>query len=320
MPILAASSFKAAIDAYILNLQVRRFSKQSIKGARLIVPRFFAHVATRGVKDVASITEEHVVSWAKLLKAAKTKKGALLTAQTQRSYLTTLVRFFRFMAKRGEILIDPTLDLDMPQVQKLPKLILSEAQAKKLCETPSPYTPVGKRDRAILETLYGTGLRLSECARLELGDIDLQRGAVFVTLGKGRKDRIVPLTEKAKVALDLYLREGRVALAKRSRGTALFLGSSGGRALPSSSIQRIVWLHATAACLPPITTHTLRHTYATHLVRGGASIRHVQKLLGHAALSSTAIYTRVFPKDLENALLKAHPRQAAYNRPRRKRP
>lgn len=207
----------------------------------------------------------------------------------------------------------------MPQVSKLPRVVLSRLQARRLIEAPSPFTPVGKRDRALLELLYGTGLRVSECARLELRDVDLGRGTLFVRQGKGKKDRIVPFAGQAAAALDLYLREGRPAFTRTARQQALFLSSSSGKAMGAGSIQLVVRAHARDAGLKvPVTPHVLRHTYATHLIQGGADVRHVQKLLGHACLESTTIYTRVFPKDLAKMVEKAHPRERPYNR-RRKR-
>jgi site-specific recombinase XerD len=310
--------FVAALSAFVDELRVRRFSASSKKRAHLVLPRFFAWLKEQGVHDVASVAEDHVVAWAKHLADAKTAKGEPLTANTRRSYLVCLQRFFRFLDRRGIVLTDPTLDLIMPKVQKLPRVVLSRSQAQRLMDAPSPYTPVGKRDRAILETLYGTGIRVSECAGLELRDVDLGKGTLFVRQGKGKKDRVVPFAGQAAAALDVYLREGRPAFTKSARQQALFLSSTSGRPLDVSTVEVIVHDHARAAGLTvPVTPHTLRHTYATHLIQGGASVRHVQKLLGHSSIESTAIYTRIFPKDLANVIDKAHPRERAYNRGRK---
>jgi site-specific recombinase XerD len=244
--------------------------------------------------------------------------GDPLSPHSRRSYLVLLQRFFRFLLRRGLILADPMLDVSMPRVSKLPSLVLSRSQARRLIESPSPFTPVGKRDRALLEVLYGAGLRVAECARLELRDVDLGKGTLFVRQGKGKKDRVVPFAGQAAQALDLYLREGRPALVRGAREQALFLSSSSGRPLPSETIQLVVREHARQAGLElKITPHVLRHTYATHLIQGGASVRHVQKLLGHASLQSTAIYTRVLPKDLAKVVEKAHPRERTRTRTRR---
>jgi site-specific recombinase XerD len=303
-------SFEALLAAYDDELRVRRYSAHSRKQARNVLPYFFAFLKERRVEDLRAVEEEHVVAWARHLESRKNRRGEPLAAHTRRSYLTVLQRFFRFLDRRGFILRDPMLDVTMPKVSKLPRVVLSRSQAARLVEAPSRYTPVGKRDRAILEVLYGTGIRVGECARLELRDVDLGKGTLFVRQGKGRKDRIVPFSGEAAAALDLYLREGRPALARSARQQALFLSSTNGKPLPSTTIQLAVRQAAQTAGLKlAVTPHSLRHTYATHLVQGGADIRHVQKLLGHSSLQSTAIYTRVFPSDLVKAVAKAHPRE-----------
>jgi integrase/recombinase XerD len=285
-----------------------------------VLPRFFTFLKERRVGDVRAVTEEHVVAWAKHLSAAQNRHGEPLSPHTRRSYLVLLQRFFRFLGRRSVILANPMLDVAMPKVEKLPRTVLSHSQAGRLIEAPSPFTPVGKRDRALLELLYGTGLRVGECARLELRDVDLGKSTLFVRQGKGKKDRVVPFAGQAAAALDLYLREGRPAFTRSARQQALFLSSTSGKAMASGSMQLVVREHARAAGLKvPVTPHVLRHTYATHLIQGGADVRHVQKLLGHACLQSTTIYTCVFPKDLAQVVEKSHPRENARTRRRPKR-
>jgi len=312
-------SFEDVLAAYLHELRVRNYGLSSREQAAHVLPRFFAFVSERRVGDVRAVTEEHALAWAKHLQTRTNRHGDPLSPHTRRSYLVLLQRFFRFLDRRGLILANPMLDVAMPQVSKLPRVVLSRSQALRLIETPSSFTPVGKRDRALIELLYGTGLRVSECARLELRDVDLGKGTLFVRQGKGKKDRVVPFAGQAAAALDLYLREGRPAFTKSAREQALFLSSTSGKAMGSGTIQLVVREHARAAGLKvPVTPHILRHTYATHLIQGGADVRHVQKLLGHSCLQSTTIYTRVFPKDLAKMVEKAHPRERPYNR-RRKR-
>ena len=311
---LDPASLASVLAGFIQHLRVRGYSSALEKQARLVLPRFFGFLQQQRVHDIRNVTEEHVFAYARTLQQHRTKQGQPLTAYTLRSYLGVLQRLFRLLMKQGVILHDPTLDLDLPKVSKLPRVVLSEAQARRLMEAASPYTPVGKRNRALLETLYGAGLRRAECAGLQLRDLDLAQGTLFVRLGKGKKDRVVPFAGEAKAALDRYLEEGRPALLKDTREQALFLANQGGP-LSTAAIEAIVRSTARAAGLKPrVSPHVLRHTYATHLVRGGADIRHVQALLGHKALSSTAIYTRVFPKDLQDTLAKAHPRERAWKR------
>jgi integrase/recombinase XerD len=231
-------------------------------------------------------------------------------------YLKRVRHFFHHLVRRGMLLVNPAQHLALPHAVRLPKLVLSESEAGRLMTAPFPYSPVGMRDRALLETLYGTGIRRSECLRLDVGDLDLGRGSILVRDGKGRRDRVVPVPGRAASALDVYLRDVRPLFHKNPRETALFLTCFGTR--PGKSIlDLIVRQHGRAARIArPISPHALRHACATHLLQGGASVRHVQELLGHKSLQTTAIYTRVALRDLAQILARAHPRE----RPWRKAP
>jgi integrase/recombinase XerD len=198
--------------------------------------------------------------------------------------------------------------------------VLSEAQARRLMSAPSSYErfrvspALGLRDRAILELLYGTGLRLGELLRLDLTDVDLARGTLLIRQGKGRKDRMVPVAGRAAVALDAYLAEARRELARNFREPSLFLSWRGQR-MEEGRIECLLQRYAAAAKVPGrVHPHALRHACATHLLQGGASIRHVQALLGHASLATTVLYTKVAVKDLAQVLTKAHPSERAWQR------
>ena len=192
---------------------------------------------------------------------------------------------------------------------RLPKAVLNQKHAERLMANPDPFTPRGLRDRAILELLYGTAVRVGECERLDLKDVDLAKGLVMVRSGKGRKDRVVPIVGRAAAAIDLYLREARARMLKDPREQALFLSNRGQR-LNVHRIQDLVRANAKAAGLDiRVTPHTLRHGCATHLLQGGADVRHVQELLGHASVQTTAVYTHVVPGELTKVVSKAHPRE-----------
>lgn len=316
-------SFDSVLRIFLEDLRVRRYSASLIERASRVLPRFFSHLRESRVRDVRAVAEAHVVAYARQLAKSRTPKGTSFTASTQRSYLGMIQHLFLFLERRGVLLHNPALDLVMPRVSRLPKVVLTEAQARRLMAAPLPSTPVGKRNRALLELLYGTGIRVAECAQLELHDLDLARGTLFVRQGKGKKDRVVPIAGRAVAAVDLYLRAARPELVTDPRQQALFLSSihHPGRRLTKGSIQLVVRQSARAAGLPvAISPHVLRHTYATHLIQGGADIRHVQKLLGHADLRNTAIYTRVFPKDLAKVIEKAHPRERTWRRRQKRQP
>jgi len=307
-------SFEQALEALLDELRVRWYSKQLHKQVRTVLLRFFSHLRARRVRDLRAVTEAHVIGYARALAETKTKKGTRYTVSTQRSYLMTVQRLFRFLERQGVILQDPTLNLVLPNWKKLPRAVLNQAHARRLVASPDSYTPRGKRDRALLELLYGTAIRVGECERLDLKDLDLARAQLMIRSGKGRKDRIVPVVGRAAAALDVYLREARAELVKNPRETALFITSRGTR-LNTKRIQDLVRTNAKAAGIDlRVTPHTLRHGCATHLLQGGADIRHVQKLLGHSNVQTTALYTHVDTKDLARVVAKAHPRERSWRR------
>jgi len=307
-------SFEQALEALLDELRVRWYSKQLHKQVKTVLLRFFSHRRARRVRDLRVVTEAHVIGYARALADTKTKKGTRYTASTQRSYLMTVQRLFRFLERQGVILQDPTLNLVLPSWKRLPRAVLNQAHARRLVASPDRQTPRGKRDRALLELLYGTAIRVGECERLDLKDLDLARAQLMIRTGKGRKDRIVPVVGRAAAALDVYLREARPELVKNPRETALFITSRGTQ-LNTKRIQDLVRTNAKAAGIDlRVTPHTLRHGCATHLLQGGADIRHVQKLLGHSNVQTTAIYTHVDTRDLAPVVAKAHPRERAWKR------
>src|SRR5262249_49877539 len=288
-------SFERLHQAFLDDIRTRWYSKQLHKQARNILVRFLTHLREKRVRDIRAVKEAHLAAWARQLAQQKTPKGKPYSLATQRTYLALVQRFFRYLIRAGVIFEDPTLDLVLPSWKKLPRAVLNEGQARRLVAAPSSWTPLGKRDRAILETLYGCALRVSECERLDLTDLDAAKGEILVRDGKGRKDPVVPVVGRAAAALELYLTEARPELVRDPRERALFL-TRHGRRLGIQVIQNLVRSHARAAGIDiRVSPHTLRHGCATHLLQGGADIRHVQQLLGHASVETTAIYTKVAP-------------------------
>jgi integrase/recombinase XerD len=297
------------------DLKRRWYSQASEDHVRILLPRFFAFLETQRIGDLRQVTEEHVTAYARQLAGTRTARGTSFSVSYQRHHLQTVQQLFRFLEREGALLRDPTLDLVLPHWKRLPRALLNQAQARKLVAQPDPSTSRGKRDRAILELLYGAAIRVSECERLDARDLDLGRGQLFIRDGKGRKDRVVPVVGQAAHALDVYL-QARPLLVRDPRENALFLTRRGYR-LPIKRIQDLVRSHAKAAGLSiRVTPHTLRHGCATHLLQGGADIRHVQKLLGHAHAETTALYAQVAPRDLARAVERAHPRERTWRRRR----
>lgn len=311
-------SFDAVREGFLAALRTSGYSASVLKQARYFLPRFFDFLRKRRVRDVRAVTEEHVFAYARHLATVRSVKGTPYSFPSQTAYLEQVRRLFVYLERMRVVLLNPTRDLVLPTWSKLPRVVPTEAQATKLVTVPNPGTVLGKRDRAVLELLYGSGIRVSECERLDLQDLDLQQGTLFVRNGKGRKDRVVPIAGRAALALERYLQEARPELARESRELAVFLTLKGDR-LTVKAIQTLVRAQVQAAGLKlHLTPHSLRHGYATHLLQRGADVRHVQKLLGHSQIQTTALYTRVVPQDLKQVLARAHPRERIYNR-RRKR-
>ncbi len=223
-------------------------------------------------------------------------------------HLASLSTFFRFLVFEGRLSENVVKLLIAPSVWDRLPTVLSPAAVKRLLDSPTSETRLGRRDRAALETLYATGCRVSEVVGLRLVDLDLTAGTARC-IGKGNKERRVPLGSHAIAALSRYMEHDRPALvARRPETTAVFVSKSG-RALSRIGLWRIVKRHAQAAGLhADVSPHTLSHSFATHLLAGGADLRVVQEMLGHASIATTQIYTRVELSRLREVHARFHPR------------
>lgn len=221
--------------------------------------------------------------------------------------VSELRSFCHFLERNGELAHNPFTPISSLRVPKRLPNYLSRQEMEALLSAPDAGKPQGQRDRAILELLYASGLRVSELVSLDLGDIDLSQGQIRV-LGKGDKERITLLGKPAIGALQLYLRDARPQLMGSAATNAVFLNRSGGR-LSARSVQTTLNKYARQAhIIRPVTPHILRHTFATHLLDGGADLRTVQELLGHSLLGTTQIYTHVSQERAREVYLGAHPR------------
>ena len=234
-----------------------------------------------------------------------------LAVGTQACRLAAVRKFFSWLAAEQQIAYNPASALQPPkQPQRLPTNVLTRGEAKRLIEATPTTKPLDIRDRAILDVLYSTGVRRAELIGLNIYDVDFDNATLRIEHGKGNQTRIVPLTESARSALKLYLQEARAIFARETTQTRLFVSSRSGGPLDDADIVRIVKKAARRAKIKkPITPHSLRHTCATHLLRGRADIRQIQKLLGHRRLSSTEVYTHVEISDLREVISRCHPRQ-----------
>ncbi|MEY4685493.1 MAG: hypothetical protein RLZ25_1952 [Pseudomonadota bacterium] len=232
-------------------------------------------------------------------KAAKSRSMARL--------ISSLRKFFRYLLREGLVEADPTLRIDPPKIGRpLPKT-LSEAEVEALLAAPDVIDPLGLRDRAMLELLYATGLRVTELVSLRVMQVNLRQGVVRV-VGKGSKDRLVPVGEESEVWLARYAKEARPVILGSRMSDDLFVTARGGAMTRQTFWLTIKRYAERAGIRKPISPHTLRHAFATHLLNHGADLRVVQMLLGHSDLSSTQIYTHVAQERLKDLHARCHPR------------
>jgi len=230
-----------------------------------------------------------------------------LTARTKARRLSSMRRYYQYQLREGVLAADPTVRLSAPRLgRSLPKT-LSEADVEALLNAPDVDTELGLRDRAMLEVLYATGLRVSELVTLEVGQVNTRQGVVRVT-GKGAKERLVPLGEEALDWLHRYVSEARGALCRGRANNALF-PTQRGAAMTRQAFWYLIKRHALKAGIrAALSPHTLRHAFATHLLNHGADLRVVQMLLGHSDISTTQIYTYVAAERLKAIHAQHHPR------------
>jgi integrase/recombinase XerD len=287
----------------------RGLAPNTLAAYRRDLRRYADYLRRRGRTDVGAVDEEVVAGFVDELRTARDDDGKPRYAASSIARAIAAVRsFHRFCAEEGLVRSDPSGDVGGPRVpQGIPKA-LDESEVEALLAAVPGDDPRAQRDRAILELLYAGGFRISELVGLELGDLALRDGTVRV-LGKGSKERVVPVGRTARAALTDYLTHGRLALERTGRRTeAVFLNARGGR-LTRQGAWLIVRAAGDRAGLGDrLYPHVLRHSCATHMLDHGADIRVVQELLGHASLSTTQVYTRVSPERLRAVYDLAHPR------------
>lgn len=301
------------VDAFLDHLTVERgASVHTVAGYRRDLSRYAAFLAGRGITELSDAGRADIAAFAEDLRSGDGEHAALAASSVARA-LSAVKSLHRFAVDDGAVVDNAAAGVSPPQAgRRLPKaLALDQVQA--LLNSPDAATPVGLRDAALLELLYGTGARVTELVSLDVDDVTHllhDPDAGLRLFGKGRKERLVPVGSYARAALDAWLVRGRPAMLERARGStpALFVNTRGAR-LCRQSAWAILREHAErAGVTAEIGPHTLRHSFATHLLDGGADVRVVQELLGHASVATTQIYTLVTVEHLREVFLAAHPR------------
>jgi integrase/recombinase XerD len=317
-----------ALADYLAEIESRRYSGSRLTHVTRTIEMLMLYLKeAHQLTDWRAVNESHLRGFAVFAAARhRTPKGKYVSPDTLRQWLSCVRGFFAWMNLTGRLVHDPSEPLKLPRKSHTLPHVLSESEIAQLIETPDVHTALGLRDRGLMEVLYATGIRLAEAHKLDLYDVDTASGLLIVRQGKGGRDRVVPLTETACNWLSRYITDARQELAgglrvkrKTSRGTgtnrqppiqrsrgptpALWLTIKGRRLSKQMIAQRITG-YARQANLKA-TPHTFRHSCASHLLRGGASIRHVQRLLGHRGLETTEIYTHVEFQDLRHVVEQA---------------
>lgn len=265
------------------------------------VQHFYAFAQERGVEAFQHFTREDIV----LYLAARREQG--MAARTLARELVSLKTLYRFLRDRDGTVVDPTGHIQAPRPGHYLPSVLTTHEVEQLLAAPNVSTPLGKRDAALLEMLYATGLRASELIALTVEDVQSAAGYVKVC-GKGGKERLVPVGEMAAIQVEDYLCEGRPQLVRARVTPSLFINRSA-QALSRQGLWKIIKKYMGQAAIDkPLSPHTLRHSFATHLLEGGADLRALQQMLGHVNISTTQIYTHVVQQRLRALYAVHHPR------------
>ena len=300
-----------ALQDFLLSMRSRGYSELTIKGYNSHLQKFRTWLTSnRGYISLADIRRDDLQAYAQHLALQKNRKSKPLAVSTRNGHLNALRSFFAYLVKSGRLLANPASELSNFRSQKkLPRVPSYEEILRLLAAIDS--NAKGLRDRAWMELLYGSGLRLGELLNLNVTDLCLDEDLIHIRQGKGSKDRFVPLTPEAKKAIKVYIKASRPQLTDPGQ-PALFVSSLGSR-MNRHTVSKGLHHYAEKAGLAVrITPHVLRHSCATHLLKNGASLRHIQLLLGHEYLSTTQIYTRVEITDLVDVVRRCHPREKFY--------
>lgn len=288
-------------------LRVRGHTAGTLQNMARSLRRFQAFCERQACWRPAEVTASTLAAFRRHLRGTATRSGGLLRPGTVAGHLGTVRSWLRWLVAEGLLVMDPTRDLVLPRPPRpLPRL-LTPAEVALLLEQLNPRTTEGLRDRALLELLYGLGLRREECRRLNLEDLDRVQATLRLRQTKNRRERHLPLTPRLLEALAAYLERGRPRWVRALDEPALFLSRRKTR-LTVYRIHQIVEEAGRAAGLGRVSPHALRHACATHLLARGADLRHVQALLGHADLATTQLYTHLQPHEVFTEHGRTHPR------------
>ncbi len=301
------NAFERDIAEYLEHRRVRGYSAKSIEAGRSALTLFMRWLGERGVVAAGEVTQPMIERYQRQLFYARKDNGQPLSLLTQRKRLESVKGLFRHLVRQHRIDHNPASELEMPRMhRRLPRGILSQDEVEMVLAQTHSFGLRGVRDRAILEVLYATGIRRSELAHLALYDIDFAQGTLMVRKGKGNKDRLIPIGERALRWTDRYLREVRPQLVI-DRSDTLFLTDHGQPFIHNRLSDLVKSYLERCGIDKPGVCHLFRHTMATLMLENGADLRYIQVMLGHAKIETTTIYTQVAIRKLKEVYERTHP-------------
>ena len=308
-------SLRAHIGPYLSWLEGRGYSTPGLWTRRADLVEFCTWCKEREITRPTDLNRTVIDLYQRFLSRRPKRDGNLLSLQTQSKKLFTVAKYCKWLARERLVAYDPAAELEFPRPSlRLPKAVLTAEEAERVLAVPDPTTVLGLRDRAILELFYATGIRRSELANLDLEHIDFGRGVIAIRRGKGDKDRFVPLGERTAAWLKKYLIDSRSRLMVYGEERAVFLAARGGRIAQGYLTQLVGKAIEDSGIAKRGGCHLFRHTAATLMLEGGADLRFIQQLLGHADVKTTQVYTRVSLHKLKAVHAATHPGAALRKR------
>lgn len=303
-----SQGFAALLAAYLDWLRVRNYSEATVHNREHYVGEFAKWCAERALTRPCEVTKPLLERYQRWLFHYRQKTGKPLSFPSQLQHLIPVRSFFKWLCRQNHLLSNPASDLELPRGEKrLPKHILTAGETERVLGVPNVSDVIGLRDRAILEVFYSTGMRRMELVGLKLHDLDAERGTVMVRQGKGKKDRMIPMGERAFAWVRRYVEDARPSLALTPDDGTVFLTNLGGPFEPGRLTQLVREYVDAAETGKRGSCHLFRHTMATLMLENGADVRFIQQQLGHAELSTTQIYTQVSIRMLKEVHTRTHP-------------
>lgn len=299
-----------AVRRYLNAMTATGRSPHTVRGAKSALKELVAFLGTADVEHVEQINHDVLLRYREALSWRLTQKGTPLSPRSQSELLGHLRAFCRWMVAQDWLVADPSKRIPNPRKpQQLPKAILDEGEVQTILAQPDLHTATGYRDRVILEVLYSSAIRRAELAHIQLDDVDTGHGFLIVREGKNRKDRAVPIGANVCALLESYIAGVRADWLGADQDRHLFLNRFG-QGMGPNAVWQVVRKYSRAANIDrAVSTHTFRHSCATHMLRAGAPIRHLQEMLGHASVETTQVYTRLTITDLKAVHRRYHPRE-----------